>query len=102
MYPGSGACNGSLCAAGKYGGVGSTSAATATCTDCPSNADAPEGSAACACNAGYTGPNGGPCSACPAGAYKATPGVVVSWLICGLDAHTHTTSDGRVVLALAA
>ncbi len=29
------ACSGSLCAAGKYGPVGSTSSVAATCTSCP-------------------------------------------------------------------
>ena len=50
-----------------------------TCDSCPSNANSPQGStssAACACNMGYTGANGGACSACPAGSYKDTTGVV--------------------------
>ena len=28
----------------------------------------------CTCNAGYTGPNGGTCSACETGKYKDSPG----------------------------
>ena len=28
----------------------------------------------CACDAGFTGPNGGTCTACPAGTYKAASG----------------------------
>ena len=28
----------------------------------------------CACNAGYTGPNGGTCTACETGKYKDSPG----------------------------
>ena len=41
---------------------------------CPSNANAPSGSATCLCNQGYTGPDGGPCQACGAGTYKDSPG----------------------------
>ena len=49
------------------------------CTSCPDNANSPQGSTAstaCSCNEGYTGANGGACSACPAGAYKDISGVV--------------------------
>jgi hypothetical protein len=41
---------------------------------CPSNSNAPSGSATCLCNQGYTGPDGGPCQACGAGTYKDSPG----------------------------
>ena len=35
---------------------------------------ASDASGDCACNAGYTGPNGGTCTACPAGKFKAQSG----------------------------
>ena len=47
------------------------------CVDCPahthSNAGG-EAQAVCICNAGYTGPDGGPCGACAAGKYKSVNG----------------------------
>jgi hypothetical protein len=64
---GSNACRN--CAAGKYAPV----EATTECVVCPSNSNSLPGSTAvtaCGCNAGYTGPNGGTCSACVAGKYK--------------------------------
>ena len=63
------------CLAGTY----TLHSGATVCTSCPDNANAPQGSAAlsaCSCNAGYTGANGGACSACPAGAYKDISGVV--------------------------
>ena len=47
------------------------------CTACPVQAYAPAGSTAltnCTCNAGYTGPDGEPCSACEHGTYKPVRG----------------------------
>ena len=45
-----------------------------TCTDCPANSDASYSPCTflsnCTCNAGYEGPNGGPCTACVAGKFK--------------------------------
>jgi hypothetical protein len=61
------------CVAGQY----KDSTGAANCTACPANSQSPSASSlqtACACNAGYTGPNGGPCTACPAGAYKENNG----------------------------
>ena len=49
------------------------------CTDCPMRSDSPAGcerSTACSCNAGSTGPAGGPCIECVAGKYKDTSGDV--------------------------
>ncbi len=46
---------------------------------CPSNSSSPAGSASltsCTCNAGWTGPLGGTCTACVAGKYKASTGSV--------------------------
>ena len=89
-----GACTG--CVAGKYktttGSVACTdcgiatysgtagASTSSTCLGCPSNSNAPSSSsasAACACNVGYTGANGGTCTACVAGKYKDVSGSVV-------------------------
>jgi hypothetical protein len=51
----------------------------AACSVCPANSFSPEGSSAlsnCTCNSGYTGSNGGPCTACATGSYKPTVGSV--------------------------
>ena len=65
------------CGLGKYSGLPAAKTAL-TCTTCPENSwtkltgnDVIED---CECNAGYTGPNGGHCTACPAGKYKLIPG----------------------------
>ena len=45
------------------------------CLACPANSNSPAGSLAltsCACNAGFSGPDGGSCTACVAGKYKAS------------------------------
>ena len=62
----SGSATCSNCGAGTYSGA---TAATdvSTCLSCPSNSNSPSSStaaAACTCAAGYSGPAGGPCSAC--------------------------------------
>ncbi|KAJ1474590.1 hypothetical protein T484DRAFT_1635289, partial [Baffinella frigidus] len=47
------------------------------CMACPADSDSPSGSVvqeACVCNAGFPGQNGGPCTACVAGTYKADTG----------------------------
>jgi hypothetical protein len=60
------------CEDGKYSTtVGAT--AYATCLACPADSTSPSISAAetaCRCNAGYTGPNGGPCAPCKPGEYS--------------------------------
>lgn len=57
-----------LCAIDEYSTVvGGDS--PAVCETCPSHSHSPEGSqsiSACVCDPGYSGPNGGPCSACGA------------------------------------
>ena len=65
------------CGLGTYSGLSAAKTAS-TCSICPDNSytklagnDVLED---CECNAGYTGPNGGHCTACPAGKYKLTPG----------------------------
>jgi hypothetical protein len=57
---GTAACN--VCPIGLSSGIGSTSSSV-----CNSNP----------CNAGFTGPNGGPCIACATGKYKTTTGTAV-------------------------
>jgi hypothetical protein len=62
-----------MCRAGK------NSCKPGTCVNCPANSISPANSTslqACVCNAGFTGPNGGPCTACVAGTYKTTTGSV--------------------------
>jgi hypothetical protein len=49
------------------------------CTDCPTNSNSPARlssvkGTSCTCNAGSTGPNGGPCEPCVAGKYKTLTG----------------------------
>lgn len=65
------------CGKGKYSGFLAMKTAE-TCLSCPANSltrltgnDVIED---CECNAGYTGPNGGHCTACVPGKYKLTPG----------------------------
>jgi hypothetical protein len=67
------------CAAGKYS---TTVVATleSTCVVCPSNSNSPIASVAltsCTCNVGFTGPDGGACTACVAGKYKIATGSAV-------------------------
>ena len=55
------------CVAGKFKSV----AGFGSCDDCPAGSDSPIGSSAktsCSCNAGWSGPAGGPCSASSASA----------------------------------
>ena len=59
--------------AGADMGARSLSAGASECTSCPDYSDSPAGSSAatdCLCNAGYSGFNGGACTACVAGQYK--------------------------------
>jgi hypothetical protein len=47
-----------------------------TIMNCTDNSRSPYGSNSsldCVCKVGYTGPNGGPCTACPAGSFKIIP-----------------------------
>ena len=71
MNAGSGACL--ECGSGKYSGaVGATG--ESACSTCPANSDAPGGSTSavsCRCNAGFTGADGGTCTACVEGTYPA-------------------------------
>ena len=47
---------------------------TGQCSTCPSNSESAAASALCQFSAGFTGADGGPCTACEAGGYKATAG----------------------------
>ena len=72
--PGSGACL--VCEAGKFSG-GEAQTNASTCVDCPAFSSAISASTTvhdCHCNAGYTGPHGGPCVACEAGKFKTHNG----------------------------
>jgi len=64
------------CVAGKYSAV-LAAVSSSTCVNCPLASHGPAGMAAhteCMCNAGATGPNGGPCQACELGKYKDVTG----------------------------
>jgi len=64
------------CGVGKYSSeVGASTADT--CIPCPAGTIASPGSEKltdCTCNPGLFGPNGGPCTVCAPGNYKANPG----------------------------
>ena len=67
---GSAACT--LCPSGKYS-TASAATSALTCSDCPARTLSPRGSGLldnCTCKEGYTGEDGGNCTACPAGTYK--------------------------------
>lgn len=92
--PSGGACV--LCAVGKYKSANGTAACTNcwsgsysgtlgantsdVCLSCPDNSSSVAGSSvvtSCICNAGASGPNGGPCSLCVSGKYKPVTGTAV-------------------------
>ncbi len=59
--------------------VGKNTCKPGTCVNCPANSISPANNTsleACVCHAGFTGPNGGPCTACVSGTYKTTTGSV--------------------------
>ena len=65
-------CSCTTCPVDTYS-IAVGASANSTCSTCPPNSNSPAGSAAstnCTCNAGSTGPNGGPCTACAAGKCK--------------------------------
>jgi hypothetical protein len=105
----------SACVAGKYKttsgsvvctdcGVGTYSttvgaSAASTCVSCPVNSNSVASSSAitgCTCNAGYTGPDGGVCSACVPGKYKTSGGSAVC-MDCGVG--TYSVAVGATVSA---
>jgi hypothetical protein len=103
--PNGGACT--ACVAGKYKTVTGTvsctdcsantystatgATAVSTCTACTSNTQSSLGSTVCQCNTGYTGPDGGTCTACAAGKYKAVSG---SDACTDCSANTYSTVTG--------
>jgi len=74
------------CVPGKY----KNSTGTAACTTCPANSYEPDLAATlvtnCTCNTGYEGADGGPCTACVPGKYKATNGSVAC-VQCPVDTY---------------
>jgi hypothetical protein len=70
---------------------------TAACADCPADSHSPAASPAaeaCLCNAGFDGPDGGPCAACATGKYKAGNGSAAC-AFCAAD----TFSDAEAATA---
>ena len=64
------------CESGTYNNHTGSSEAS-DCQRCPDNTQSPPNSTslqACICNAGYSGPDGGPCVHCQAGTFKSSPG----------------------------
>ena len=65
-----------LCSQGKYS-TGLAEISNRACGNCTANSFSGAGSSVsthCVCNAGYSGPHGGVCDACSAGAYKDVNG----------------------------
>ena len=64
------------CLVNQYS-VNLAATAVSTCLACPVNSNSPIQSVSiqnCSCNLGFTGPNGGPCTVCPALTFKNTIG----------------------------
>jgi hypothetical protein len=76
----------SACEAGK-----SSAANAQECTNCPAYSTSSAGSL-CTCNAGYTGPDGGACTACVAGKYKSASGSAPC-LLCDTTGTSPVGSD---------
>ena len=75
----SGASSASSCLECRAGTFSNRAGASeeSDCSACPQHSDSPAGStaaAACTCNAGASGPNGGVCKLCFAGKFKALAG----------------------------
>ena len=105
--PDGGTCLG--CAAGKYKNASGSHYCTDCventfstvvgmtsdlCTACPSGSSSVAGSAfeaACICNRGWTGPDGGPCTTCEAGKFKDTNGAIACTL-CPADRYSNATA----------
>jgi hypothetical protein len=84
------------CGAGTYSAATGATVAS-TCQSCPSNSQSATGSDAatdCVCVAGFSGPDGGTCTACLAGKYKTTTGSVAC-TDCG--AGKYSTASGASV-----
>jgi len=76
--PPGGPCYLPVCPAGQYNRLfGGSDPLAIECEQCPNNSwsgSARLGRDSCACNAGYSGADGGPCRACDLGEYKAVYG----------------------------
>ena len=59
------------CVSGTYKDIGNHA-----CTLCPEFSNSDNAASACTCDMGYTGPDSGTCTACPAGKYKDITGSV--------------------------
>ena len=73
------------------------SAYTGDCIFCPDNSFsqwASDAATDCTCNAGYTGPNGGTCTACAFGTYKDVIGPV-DCTSCAANSYSQTASDAE-------
>ena len=85
------------CVAGKYSAtLGATTAGT--CQSCLTNAQSATGSDAatdCVCVAGYSGPDGGTCTACGVGKYKTAAG---SFGCTNCSAGLYSTTIGATAL----
>ena len=91
-----GACT--PCSAGTYS-EHTASTNSSTCFSCPSNSNSNPGSdhsTDCICNVGYTGANGGTCTACPLGKFKSAPGAGVC-----TECHANTYGGGAGASACA-
>lgn len=91
------------CPAGSY----KITANNDACTNCPASTTSPIGSTssvacitASSCDAGYTGPDGGPCAACVAGKYKAATGSAAC-TNCGPGTYSSTLAATAAAACLA-
>ena len=93
--PSTEAVNCDACPADTYADVHNMS----QCLQCPENSshNSTQRSAvqACVCDAGYTGPDGGPCVACAAGTFKAEPGTAACQ-DCSANEYSHTAAAACV------
>ena len=89
------------CPTAKYSvTVGATD--ETSCIACPANSNAPAATSSatsCTCNPGFTGPDGGTCTACAAGTYKDTTGSSVC-IDCGAEADWITQEGATACVAI--
>ena len=94
--PDGGPC--SECAIGKYKDwLGSQA-----CTTCPADANTAAIRSTlltnCTCNTGYTGPNGGPCTACVGGKYKNVTGTSLC-ISCDVDYYSNLDTASTICVS---
>ena len=93
--PGHTGANGQQCVACAAGTYTETPMPALTCTACPPNTISPPTSgtlSACACNSGYTGPDGGTCTPCAQNEFKASTGSA-SCTPCSSNAQSPAASN---------